>query len=112
VPAKARLLLAAALVALVAAAVVGLSLRGHGEEAFVDSVVLVPVVVGQSEQDAIAAIKDAGLQPEVSYDRRIRAVRRGMPRRVVISQGGSARITSKGQPVRLVVAIAPTRRAK
>jgi beta-lactam-binding protein with PASTA domain len=101
--------LAAALVALVAAAVVGLSLRGHGEEAFVDSVVLVPVVVGQSEQDAIAAIKDAGLQPEVSY-RRIRTVRRGMPRRVVISQGGSARITSKGQPVRLVVAIAPPRR--
>jgi beta-lactam-binding protein with PASTA domain len=100
--------LAAALVALVAAAVVGLSLRGHGEEAFVDSVVLVPVVVGQSEQDAIAAIKGAGLQPEVTYHR-IRTARRAMTRRV-IAQGGSARITSKGQPVRLVVAIAPPRR--
>jgi beta-lactam-binding protein with PASTA domain len=106
--AKALLWLAAALVALLAAAVLGLSLRGHREQAFIDSVALVPVVVGQSEQDAIAAIEGAGLQPEVSY-RRIRTARRGMTRRV-ISQGPIARITSKGQPVTLVVAIATPRR--
>lgn len=105
--AKALLVLAAVLVALLAAAVLGLSLRGHGEQAFVDSVALVPVVVGQSEHDAIAAIKGAGLQPEVSY-RRLRTAGRGMTRRV-ISQGPVARITSKGQPVTPVVAI-PTPR--
>lgn len=106
--AKALLLLAAALVALLAAAVFGLSLRGRGEQAFVDSVVLVPVVVGQSEQDAIAAIKGAGLQPEVRY-RRIRTAERAMTRHV-ISQGPIARVTSKGQPVTLFVALATPRR--
>jgi beta-lactam-binding protein with PASTA domain len=106
--AKTLLVLAAVLVALLAAAVFGLTLRGHGEQPFIDSVALVPVVVGQSEQDAIAAINGAGFQPEIKYQR-IRTARRGVTRRV-ISQGPVARITSKGQPVTLVVAIATPRR--
>ena len=94
--AKALLLLAAVLVALLATAVFGFSMRGGGgERAFVDSVVLVPVVVGLSEQNAVAAIEQAGLQPEVRYVPTPRA-KRAIPR-YVVSQGPSARITSRGQ---------------
>lgn len=104
-PRKAPFLLVAVLVALVGAAVLGFSLtRGHGEQAFMDSVVFVPVVVGKSERAATAAIARAGLRPEVRY-RRMRAANRGMTR-FVIAQSPAARITSRGKPVRLVVAIA------
>jgi beta-lactam-binding protein with PASTA domain len=99
------LILAAALGVLGAmAAVLGLQLNGRdAERSFVDDLVFVPLVLGKDEREATEAVERVGLRPEVTYSR-FRAKHPSLGQ-VVIQSFGSSRIASRGDSVRLVVAV-------
>lgn len=103
---KHRLIVAGALGVLGAVAVVlGLHLNGRdAERSFVDDLVLVPVVAGKDEKDAIAAIEAAGLRPYVIY-RRVR----GRHGRVIAQSLSNSRMASRGDSVWIAVSAARTR---
>ena len=100
------MILAAALGVLGAiAAVLGLHLNGRdAERSFVDDLVFVPLVLGKDEGEATEALERVGLRPEVTYTRfRAKHPRLGQ---VVMQSVGSSRIASRGDSVRLMVAVA------
>jgi beta-lactam-binding protein with PASTA domain len=103
---KRRFTLAAALVALAATATaLGFHLiERDAERSFVDDLVFVPLVVGKDERKAIEAVERVGLRPEVTYSR-FRAKHPSLGQ-VVMQSVGSSRIASRGDSVRLVVAVA------
>jgi beta-lactam-binding protein with PASTA domain len=103
---KRRFTLAAALVALAATATaLGFHLiERDAERNFVDDLVFVPLVVGKDERKAIEAVERVGLRPEVTYSR-FRAKHPSLGQ-VVMQSVGSSRIASRGDSVRLVVAVA------
>jgi beta-lactam-binding protein with PASTA domain len=102
---KRRLILAAALGVLGAmVAVLGLYLNGRdAERSFVDNLVFVPLVLGKDEREATEALERVGLRPEVTYSR-FRANHPSLGQ-VVMQSFGSSRIASRGDSVRLVVAV-------
>jgi beta-lactam-binding protein with PASTA domain len=103
---KRRFTLTAALVALAATATaLGFHLiERDAERSFVDDLVFVPLVVGKDERKAIEAVERVGLRPEVTYSR-FRAKHPSLGQ-VVMQSVGSSRIASRGDSVRLVVAVA------
>lgn len=103
---KRRFILTAALVALAATATaLGFHLiERDAERSFVDDLVFVPLVVGKDERKAIEAVERVGLRPEVTYSR-FRAKHPSLGQ-VVMQSVGSSRIASRGDSVRLVVAVA------
>jgi beta-lactam-binding protein with PASTA domain len=106
---KRRLIIAAALALLVTVAtVLGLLLvERESQGSFIDNVVVIPLVVGKSEQDAAAALERAGLQPDITY----RRFRTTPPGGQVVAQGlPSSRIASRGDSVLIVVATTKARR--
>jgi beta-lactam-binding protein with PASTA domain len=102
---KHRLILVAALGVLGAmAAVLGFHLNGRdAERSYVNDLVFVPLVVGKNEREATQAVERVGLRPEVTYTR-FRSKHRSLGQ-VVMQSFGSSRIASRGDSVRLVVAV-------
>ena len=99
---KRYLLLAVVVVALAASVVFGYVVEGRSSQpAFTDNLVFIPMVVGQREQEAVAAVKAAGLRAEIRYERRLGRRSEG---RVVGQQAPSARFTSRGNAIVLIVA--------
>jgi PASTA domain len=104
---KGRFALAAAAFGGLGMMVVLLAIHFTGQadkQGFVENLVVVPIVVGKDETDAIAAIEAAGLRPEITY-RRLDG-RRG---RVIAQSLSSSHIGSRGDSVWVVVAAAKTR---
>lgn len=103
---KHRLILAAVLGVLgVMAAVLGLHLNGRdAERSFVDDLVVVPLVVGKDEKEATEAVERVGLHPEITYIQS-RAKHPSLGQ-VVMQSDGPSGIASRGDSVRLVVAVA------
>jgi beta-lactam-binding protein with PASTA domain len=99
---KRHLLLAAVLVALGAGAAAGYLLNGRGSEpSFVDTLVFIPTVMGETEREAIAALDAQGLKAHITYERHAPSKFEG---RVIGQQQPSARFTSRGSTIRLIVA--------
>lgn len=86
------------------AAVLGLHLIGRdAERSYVDDLVIIPLVLGKDERAATEAVERVGLRPEVTY----RRFRGKHPRlgQVGMQSFGSSRIVSRGDSVRLVIAV-------
>jgi beta-lactam-binding protein with PASTA domain len=95
--------LAAVLVALGVGAVLGYAFTDRERRpTFEDDVVIIPRVVGKPEREALAAIEAAGLKPDI-YEHRHGRAHSGIGR-VVAQQPPSARVTSKGNSIVILVA--------
>jgi beta-lactam-binding protein with PASTA domain len=95
-------LLALVVVALSAGVVTGYVVNERGSEpSFVDGLVFIPIVMGKTEQEAVAALEAKGLQARINY---VRGVRPKSTGRVIGQQQPSRKFTSRGTTISLMVA--------
>jgi beta-lactam-binding protein with PASTA domain len=97
-----HLFLALVVVALCAGVLAGYVVNERGSEpSFIDSLVFIPTVMGETEQEAVAALEAKGLKAKITY---VRATRPSSEGRVTGQQQPSARFTSQGTTISLIVA--------
>ena len=96
------LLFALVVVALSAGVVAGHAVNERGSEpSFIDGLVFIPTVMGKTEQEAIAALEAKGLKANITY---VPATRPTSEGRITGQQQPSARFTSRGATINLIVA--------
>ena len=96
-----HLFLALVVVALSGGVVAGVVNERGSEPSFIDGLVFIPIVMGKTEHEAVAALKAKGLKAKITY---VRATRPTSEGRVTGQQQPSARFTSRGTTISLIVA--------